>query len=213
MKDRIAVRMIDAAEAVGRAAAGRDDRRADVRQHRRRPRDRRPAARLSLHLRLPGQGERATRSTRCGPTAPRWSCAPLRSRPRIRAPTTRCPTGWPARSRARGSRTSTRTRTTRCRHYETTGPEIWEQTEGRVTHFVAGVGTGGTISGVGRYLKEASGGRVQVIGADPEGSVYSGGTGRPVPRRRRRRGLLAGDVRPNGRATRSSRYPTPTRSR
>ena len=64
-------------------------------------------------------------------------------------------------------------------HYETTGPEVWEQTAGRVTHFVAGVGTGGTISGVGRYLKEISGGAVRIIGADPEGSVYSGGTGRP----------------------------------
>ena len=64
-------------------------------------------------------------------------------------------------------------------HYATTGPEIWRQTEGRLTHFVAGVGTGGTISGAGRFLKEASGGRVQVIGADPEGSVYSGGSGRP----------------------------------
>jgi cystathionine beta-synthase len=64
-------------------------------------------------------------------------------------------------------------------HYETTGPEIWQQTDGRVTHFVAGVGTGGTISGVGRYLKEVSDGRVQIVGADPEGSVYSGGTGRP----------------------------------
>ncbi|TAJ50330.1 MAG: cystathionine beta-synthase [Herbiconiux sp.] len=64
-------------------------------------------------------------------------------------------------------------------HYETTGPEIWRDTEGEVTHFVAGVGTGGTISGTGRYLKEVSDGRVTIIGADPEGSVYSGGTGRP----------------------------------
>jgi cystathionine beta-synthase len=64
-------------------------------------------------------------------------------------------------------------------HYETTGPEIWAQTEGRITTFVTGMGTGGTISGIGRYLKEASGGRVRIVGADPEGSVYSGGTGRP----------------------------------
>ena len=64
-------------------------------------------------------------------------------------------------------------------HYETTGPEIWRQTDGRVTHFVAGIGTGGTISGAGRYLKEVSEGRVQVVGADPSGSVYSGGSGRP----------------------------------
>jgi len=68
-------------------------------------------------------------------------------------------------------------------HYETTGPEIWRDTEGRVTHFVAGVGTGGTITGAGRYLREISDetprGRVQIVGADPVGSVYSGGDGRP----------------------------------
>jgi cystathionine beta-synthase len=64
-------------------------------------------------------------------------------------------------------------------HYLGTGPELWRQTDGKITHFVAGVGTGGTISGTGKYLKEVSDGRVTIVGADPEGSVYSGGTGRP----------------------------------
>src|SRR6201993_2817438 len=63
-------------------------------------------------------------------------------------------------------------------HEGSTGPEIWRQTAGRITHFVAGIGTGGTISGTGRYLKSQNPG-IQIVGADPEGSVYSGGGGRP----------------------------------
>src|SRR6266508_3764106 len=63
-------------------------------------------------------------------------------------------------------------------HEQSTGPEIWRQTAGRITHFVAGVGTGGTITGVARYLKAVDP-DVQIVGADPAGSVYSGGSGRP----------------------------------
>jgi cystathionine beta-synthase len=70
-------------------------------------------------------------------------------------------------------------------HYATTGPEIWRQTAGSLTHFVAAIGTGGTISGVGRYLREASadrtsGERVRVIGANPVGSTYGGGAEGPI---------------------------------
>lgn len=60
-------------------------------------------------------------------------------------------------------------------HYVTTGPEIWEQTAGKITHFVSGMGTGGTISGTARFLKEQNP-KLVVVGADPEGSIYSGDT-------------------------------------
>ena len=63
-------------------------------------------------------------------------------------------------------------------HVKTTGPELWDQTDGRITHFVAGIGTGGTVTGVGQSLKQRNA-AVQIVGADPEGSVYSGGSGRP----------------------------------
>ncbi len=57
-------------------------------------------------------------------------------------------------------------------HYRTTGPELWEQTEGRITHFVGGAGTGGTLSGAGRYLKERNA-AIRIIAGDPEGSIYA----------------------------------------
>ncbi|MCW3063581.1 MAG: cystathionine beta-synthase, partial [Solirubrobacterales bacterium] len=63
-------------------------------------------------------------------------------------------------------------------HYRVTGPELWRQSGQRITHFVAGVGTGGTITGIGRYLKEQNP-AIRVVGADPVGSVYSGGEARP----------------------------------
>jgi len=63
-------------------------------------------------------------------------------------------------------------------HYKTTGPELWEQTAGRITHFVAGAGTCGSITGTARYLKQQNP-NIKIIAADPEGSVFSGGSGRP----------------------------------
>ena len=95
-------------------------------------------------------------------------------------------------------------------HYETTGPEIWEQTGGEIDVLVAGVGTGGTITGAARYLKERNP-AITVVGADPEGSLYSGDTPRPY--------LVEGSARTSGRRPSTPRSwiggcgsPTPIRS-
>ena len=115
------------------------------------------------------------------------------------SPTTASPTASPTRSPARSSPTSTRTRPTRRRTTPRPGPELWRQSGGRITHLVVGVGTGGTITGTARYLKEQNP-DIEVIGADPVGSIYSGDEEvKPVPRRGRGRGLLAADVRPGDR--------------
>ena len=193
-----------------RAPARRHDRGADQREHRRRAGAGRPAARLQVHLRVPRQGRQDKRNV-LARTAPRSSSAPPRSTRPTPAPTT----GSPTASSARRGRLEARP------VLEPGEPAVALRDhrpgalggDGRSDHhLVAGVGTGGTISGIGRYLKEVSGGKVQVVGADPEGSVYSGGTGRPY--------LVEGvgeDFWPRPTTarspTRSSPSPTPTRSR
>ncbi len=102
---------------------------------------------------------------------PTSSCVRPTSTPKIPGRTTRSRPGSRRRSRTPGKRTSTDNLSNTAAHYEETGPEIWEQTEGRITHLVVGVGTGGTISGVGRFLKERNP-KIKVWGIDTYGSVF-----------------------------------------
>ena len=164
---------------VRRAAPRRHDRRAHLGQHRRRAGHRGPEARLRLRVRAarqgePGQDQRAHGVRRPGrglpdggrPGGPAVVLLGQRpAGPRDRRRLEARPVLQPEQPARRTTRPPARS--------------SGRQTDGRITHFVTGVGTGGTISGTGRYLKEVSDGRVQVVGADPEGSVYSGGTGRP----------------------------------
>ena len=178
VKDRIGLPMIEAAERARPAQAGRDDHRADIGQHRPRRSPSPPRSRATAASSSWPTSNRPRSSSSCGPTARRSSCARPTSRPSPRVATTRWRRGLPATSPARSSPTSTGTRRTRP---PTSGRPVrscWDQTDGRISHFVASVGTGGTISGAARVLK-ARNPAIQVIGADPEGSVLSGDTARP----------------------------------
>ena len=165
--------LIEAAERDGRLQARRDDRRADLGQHRHRARDRGAAEGLPRDRGHAGQdvaredrppprlrGRRRARPHRRPPESPQ-SYYRVADRLTAEIPGAFQPNQYfnPANPQA---------------HYESTGPEIWEQTAGQITHLVAGVGTGGTITGTARYLRERNPDLV-VIGADPEGSIYSGG--------------------------------------
>ena len=176
-KDRIAIKMIDAAEASGELKPG-----GTIVEP--------TSGNTGVGLALVAQhrGYRCifvcpTRSVRtskmcCAPTALRWWCARRPYRPTILTATTASPTGW-SRDRRRMKARPVLQPDGSGKSLRDHRPEIWADTDGKVTHFVAGVGTGGTITGAGRYLKEVSGGKVQIVGVDPEGLVYSGGTGRP----------------------------------
>ena len=214
VKDRIAVRMIEAAEASGELQPGGTIVEPTSGNTGVGPGPGRPAARLQVHLRLPRQGQRGQAQRAQGLRRRGRGLPDRRRRPSTRDSyynvsdrlVREIPGAWKPDQYSNPNNPLS--------HYETTGPEIWAQTDGRITHFVAGVGTGGTITGAGRYLKEAV--------RDGPGAGHRrrpGGLGLlrrhrpPLPRRGRRRGLLARRPTTRQSPTRSSRSPTPTPSR
>ena len=154
VKDRIARRMIDAAEESGALEPG-----GTIVE----PTSGNTGVGLAMVAQQRGyraSSSAPTRSARTSATcfrrtAPRWSSARPRSRRSTRTATTASRTGSPSEPGAWKPDQYSNPNNPRS-HYEDTGPEIWRQTDGRITHFVTGMGTGGTISGVGRYLKERS---------------------------------------------------------
>ena len=210
-KDRIAVKMIDAAEASGELRPG-----GTIVE----PTSGNTGVGLALVAQHRGykcvfvcpDKVSEDKRTCCSPTAPRSSSARPPCRPNIRTATTASPTGWSREIDGAWKPDQYSNPKGPASHYETTGPEIWADTDGKVTHFVAGIGTGGTITGAGRYLKEVSGGAVRHHRRRPRGIGVFRRHRPALSGRGRRRGLLAAGIRPARCPTRSSPFPTPTPS-
>ena len=179
VKDRIALRMIEAAEEEGKLQPGGTIIEATRREHRRRPRHRCGAQGLPLHLRHAGQGRSARRSRSSGPTEPRSSSARRPCRPSRPRATIGVPTGSPREIPGAYRPDQYSNPANPQAHYSTTGPEIWEQTGGEVDRVrLAASAPAARSPASARYLKERKP-DLLVVGADPEGSIYSSETAHP----------------------------------
>jgi cystathionine beta-synthase len=170
IKDRMAVQDDRGRGEERRAQARRDHHRRHVRQHRDGAGHRRPSSRATAASSRRPTSSRRRRRTRCGPSAAEVIVCPTNVEPedpailllRVVALEKEVPNSWKANQYDNPSNAAA--------HYDQTGPEIWQQTGGMITHLVCGVGTGGTISGVGKFLKEKNP-KIRVWGIDTYGSV------------------------------------------